>query len=174
MRSRWHEDWSTSMTTAVFILGTLHSIQCGKNQDSAIVGKFKHRVLEVCQTRNVRQIAEEMSLDALSKQGLNRSIPAEIATELRIPHCYCDPGVDERKDLGIIEDNCVELNGWLKDWSEQKIQEMKLLEWEKRENIWLTRLEELNIWPTLFICGSDHACRFHALLQKTGRESEVV
>jgi hypothetical protein len=42
--------------------------------------------------------------------------------------------------------------------------------YRQREAEWLRRIEQLNIWPVLVICGSDHFDHFCELLTTSGIE----
>ncbi|WP_295590273.1 hypothetical protein, partial [uncultured Lamprocystis sp.] len=45
---------------------------------------------------------------------------------------------------------------------------------EIRERIWIARIYAANCWPTLFICGANHAMNVQTLLCQTGCRSTIL
>lgn len=131
----------------VFLVGTDHQYQYPKNKHS---DEFRKLVAATCKSHNVKAIAEEMSLDALSLHGggATQSVGKQVADSFRIRHCYCDPSRKEQIKLGIAHPG-------KKDPSEDAI----------RERCWLKHLLEMDTWPVLFVCGRDHTKSFPALLR---------
>lgn len=82
----------------VLLVGTRHDYQRLGNPGSQ---EFHDFVAATALKQEVKVIAEEMSLDALSLCGAMESVCKAVADSLGVRHCYCDPSREEQKRLGI-------------------------------------------------------------------------
>jgi len=93
-----------------------------------------------------------------------------VARALKLPHRFSDPNTEERKRLGLaLDHNSVEVGAWLKKGSTPEIIAAEVaVEHRKREKAWLERLQALDTWPALFLCGANHTTGFAAMLERHG------
>ena len=83
-----------------------------------------------------------MSLAALKKHFISGdSVPCRIARAAGLPHRYCDPDPEIQKQLSIDSN-------------------------EQREKYWIQELMLLNVFPVLFVLGTDHIDSFKLLLRE--------
>ncbi|WP_447984125.1 hypothetical protein [Nitrospira sp. Nam74] len=118
-------------------------------------------------------VAEEMNPQALLQYKIRESVPYQLCVELKLLHQYSDPSLQERKVLGIRSDYDIELQGWHESWPRKKIDATirrygSIASDRIREKEWLRRIQDLDAWPLLFICGSDHFVPFATLLRDAG------
>jgi len=116
----------------------------------------------------VKAIAEEMSIEALERHGVHQSICKQVADALRLAHRYCDPSSQERKALGVVEDDDIRMAGFFAGRDPQEVEADVRASYAIRERCWLEHLLQLDTWPVLFVCGANHAEPFQALLQANG------
>lgn len=173
------------MNRMVYILGTSHEYQ--RNDDTCqpeSIGKFKRYLKFICQNYDIKAIGEEMSEEALKFWGREISIPRLFTQENpTISHKYCDPEREEQKKFGIKQSGYFSQGRQLPeilqspDVNNLSEEEAKQLEWQedlKREPIWLCKILELNRWPLLFICGSDHVDSFKKLLDSESLSASII
>lgn len=103
---------------------------------------------------------------ALSESDRLYSTPAEVAEELGVRHLYCDPNWAERHALGILD---VRYERLKHKWSNNRARREEANCERLREGEWLRRINDLNIWPLLFICGANHLRSF-----RRGAEAEGI
>lgn len=164
----------------VFLIGTQHTYQygvgstygggCTQEEES----DFRQLVESASRKFAVRGLAEELNEDGLSEHNVTRSVLQHQAGALGLPHCFCEPGRQERAALGIRQGNEVEVTGWINGWSEDEVKKRLLAEFRKRETVWCDRLSAFDKWPVLFVCGADHVDTFSSLLPERGLEVEVL
>jgi hypothetical protein len=158
----------------VVLIGTDHKFQLPMNEaERAEVESFRNAIRDLCVWHKVYAIAEEMNPQALQKSKIRESVPYQLCGELRLLHQYSDPSLQERKVLGIRSDHDIELQGWRESWTRKKINADirrygSIVSDRIREKEWLRRIQELDVWPLLFICGSDHFVPFATLLRDAG------
>lgn len=169
------------MPRTAHIIGTDHVFQFGagvKFGDRTCTAeqgrKFREFLLSVSREREICAIAEELSPAALEELNRTESVPCTVAASLSLAHCYCDPNRIERIALEIAEDTAVEASGQLQRKSPEQIEALIQQEWRKREAHWLTKLNELNSWPVLFVCGASHVNSFVELLSSNGIDTGLV
>jgi hypothetical protein len=154
------------MRRLVALIGTSHLYQFGgaartERQNQA----FEELIRQTCQAHGIRCLAEEMSLDALKAQARMQSTVKMLAHSLSLDHIYCDPSEQEQTAMGLqVERNAGALKHF-EQWNDERIAEGIAAEHRQRERYWLTKLLEKDIWPCLFICGSEHAVHFRSLLE---------
>ena len=152
----------------IHIIGTNHEYQNGENVTKEDILSFKAYLEFICQQYSIKAIAEEMNREALSEVNQLSSTCESLAEELSIVHRYCDPDRTERKKLGIRQENDVRLNGFSSRMTEEEIRDLIRNENVKRENIWLKHIQEINIFPLLFVCGANHVNSFSKITSSSG------
>lgn len=158
-----------SSNRIVVLIGTSHKYQLPlENVESNGSPNFYNIIDELSKLHQVKSIAEEMSVDALQESGFTISIAQKLCDDRRLLHQFTDPTREERKKMGILQDYEVESKGWWFGWSRERIEAEKKKNSRIRERFWLSRIDEVNIWPLFFICGANHFNSFATLLLKEG------
>lgn len=157
----------------VVIVGTSHSYQIPTSPSPA-ANEFRAFLGEICNTHLVRAIAEEMSQEALANWHVTSSLCHELAIATGVSHRYCDLDELQRSASGVRHVNYIKVDGFLNDWSTEKIEQESSASHSIRERHWMTELLDLNNWPVLFICGAEHVLAFQQLLQENGLSAEVA
>jgi hypothetical protein len=155
----------------VMLIGISHDYQLPGNPAADM---FRMFVEQVYATKTFRAIAEEMSLEEVAKRQATQSVGAEVAVKLGVCHRYCDPDTQQRSALGVRHKNLIKMDGWLYDWSQEKIQQEIRTSHSIREHWWLQRLLDLERWPVLFVCGACHVEAFGNLAKAHGLSVDVV
>lgn len=109
-----------------------------------------------------------MNHTALSDAKRDRSTIKIVADEFLVSHAYCDPDINERRRLGIVGENKLRYLKWHCNWTDKKFESRKALDNQKKETIWLERLQGVFLDPMLFVCGISHLRSFGVLLQTGG------
>ena len=162
----------------VVLVGTDHKFQRplnGPTIDEA--GQFRAMIQYLCLQHSLAGIAEEMSLRALEENNCTESVAQQECALLGLHHQFSDPPREERYKLGIRQDNDIRAEHMVDGWTPEQIEADVLARGSVpsdriRELIWLQKIQELNVWPLLFICGANHFTQFVALL-KANRISVV-
>jgi hypothetical protein len=154
----------------VVIVGTGHRIPPA----GPAANEFRAFLGEICNTHRVRAIAEEMSQGALANWNVTCSLCHGLATATGVPHRYCDLDEAQRRDAGVRHVNCIKADGFVNDWSPEKIEQECRASHSIRERHWMTELLDLNSWPVLFVCGGEHVLAFQQLLQENGLSAEIA
>jgi hypothetical protein len=163
------------MNELVSIIGTSHLYQFGGAARSEMQNRaFADLVRKTSICHGIRCLAEEMSNDALVAQNRTQSTVREIAQELGLAHLYCDPTENEQSAMELYIERRAAALKHLQNWSDERILEGIAGEHRKREGFWLGRLQEKNVWPCLFICGTEHAIHFSSLLRASGLRVQLV
>lgn len=161
----------------VHFIGVNHSHQLysyEKGDEEA----FDGFLFSFCCNTKIDLIAEELSEEAITLWGAKGSVARNVATRLSIMHLFCDPGLDERKKLGILtrKEIAAELGyGRTLTSSQSAIidaEERKF--WSIREQYWLERLRDLSFSECAFIIGTQHIDSFSALLSAKRFKVHVV
>jgi hypothetical protein len=159
----------------VVLIGTVHEYQlAGCKTSTTDLSEFADFLRRTCTKCGVVAVLEELSLDALRMAGSLESVPAAIARDLHLSHCYCDPGTSERKSLGIADDQQIEIAAWSQNWPARKKRRQIDEAHGARERYWLEHMRRLNLWPAIFICGADHVQSFKRLLVGDGIDATVA
>jgi hypothetical protein len=156
----------------VVLVGTDHTYQRPVNNDyPSESNQFRVTLHELCLRHKARAVAEEMNLAALLEHGVAESVAQQLCAELGLSHQFSDPSREERKMLGIKQEAEIRIEGWQKSWSQEQIEAAVIansMSDRIRELEWLRRIQTLDIWPLVFICGANHFASFGALLRKSG------
>jgi hypothetical protein len=146
----------------IHLLGVYH---CFQTKD---YHEFMNYVRDFCRSHGINSIGEEMNYTALSDAKRDKSTIKIVADELFVPHAYCDPDVDERQRLGIVGENKLRYLKTHHRWTDEEFESRKALDNQKKEPIWLERLQEVFVDPMLFVFGIDHLGSFSYLLEASG------
>lgn len=165
--------------TNLYIVGVHHKYQFGpchafkENLLSAHVALavfLKNCCVQLC----IKTLAEEINSDARDKWGIKQTVPKRVAENLCIEHAECDPNEDERKQIGILNEGFVKMKGLINEQFEETVQANIRREYDKREDEWIRRLSQLNHFPVLFVCGSEHSKSFLEKASKHGFNAHLV
>ena len=76
----------------IYLIGVNHMYQLGlvHLEPPAVFAEFRQFMIETIAANGIRGIAQEMSWSALEKWSKPESIPCGLASELGLPHRYCD------------------------------------------------------------------------------------
>lgn len=155
------------MSRQVVLIGTSHVYQWGGCwAPIEVVANFLALLEEVRQNYSVGAIAEEMSIDSLRLHDRHASTIADWCKRVGLVHCYCDPSEREQEELGIRNDGVVRYLQQVEGFGDDEAERLIRVEYDKREAQWLARLQELNAWPVIFVCGSSHVTSFSQLLSQ--------
>lgn len=142
----------------IIVLGTSHPLQCGNEKCSSkeLIQEFKQRLEQICKECGIKCIVEEMSPEGLQKHEVENTIAYTLSKDLNLKHHYTDLSIEHIADL------CIYIDSFMlrEPTNENKKSKRELLHQHLlnpiRERFWLANILNLNIWPTVFICGSDH------------------
>ncbi|SRR6266446_3218247 len=154
-------------STAAIVVGTSHTLQRTSMELKAFLE-------DLCREFKIRAVAEEMSEEALSQHGGVASIPMQVARALATSHKLCDPNNAERAKLGIRQETDIRVQAFPSTLPESEVMAALADSNAKREQFWLEQLQNLNVWPVLFICGADHVVSFSQLLRCHGIATHVA
>jgi hypothetical protein len=157
------------MAKRLLLVGTSHDYQIPGN---AGANDFQAVLENLSREHSVRAIAEEHSLDALRMANALETICKKVARRLGLQHAYCDPGIEDRKSLGVQQENDIKMRKF-HDRSIDFQNELRISHL-KREQFWMDRVCELNCWPLLFVCGANHIESFSTLSRKQGAVVLIV
>ena len=167
----------------LYLIGVNHAVQFKSalsqlfSESESVRAKreaFKAHVAEMIDELGIEVLAEEFSEESKRKPqeretALNdQSERARFETALAlcnyetvleqlgkakgIEHRFCDPDSKERKALGIEVD----------------AKKATKSDWRKREQVWLSRIEDCKGRRVLFVCGDNHYDAFAQLLESNG------
>jgi len=163
------------MNRLIYIFGTDHKYQ---REDPSLsqyqIDKFKTDIEKLCVELNIRLLAEENNLEAQEEHALNHSLLHQSSNKLNIEHIYCDPNRRERNEHGIQQENDIRASFMFKTVDEQDILKKVYESHKKRESLWLNRIEKVNTWPVLVLCGSNHVNSFSNLVKEQGYKLEIL
>jgi hypothetical protein len=160
----------------LYLIGVNHAVQFKSaisqlfSESESVQKKreaFKAHVAEMIDELGIEVLAEEFSeegkrkpqeretaLDDQSERARFETALVQcdyetVLEQLRegkgIEHRFCDPDTKEREALGIEESD-----------------------WDKREQVWLSRIADCKHRRVLFVCGDDHYDTFAQLLETNG------
>lgn len=147
----------------VILVGTRHSIQRGGHPG------FKPYVESLIVKYSPQAIAEELDQSVAS-------VANEIAISVGLLHSIIEPTPEERRQLKIPSINEIEHDIFMEFDDSNSIEAQnqhamrKENSYRARELEWFKRLNYLNTWPVLVICGFAHYLPFAKLLKEKGLE----
>ena len=166
---------------SIILIGTRHTYQYGVGAKwgkvpctEAEEQAFREFVRSVVVKSGARGIGEELNREALAEVGKSVSVLQSVASELRLPHLFCEPSRAERAQLGVEQENDIRIGVFLSDGEESEVQERLRVQFRKREQDWLRRLLAFDHCPVLYVCGANHVPSFSELLREAGIACEVV
>lgn len=170
------------MKKRLVLIGTKHTYQYGAgnawNSEAPCTPEdeqaFRQMLADVAAKQHVGCIAEEMNEDGLADAKKSESVPQIIAGILGLPHVFCELNRQERVAQGIKQESDIRVAAFFKEEPEEYVEDELKDQFHRRESIWLARIEAIDTWPVLFICGADHVPSFAALLQENGVECAVL
>lgn len=155
----------------VYLVGTAHKFQRPVNGPHADgIAQFRIMIQAQCLQHDLAAIAEEMNWHALQKWNVTESVAQQVCALLGLRHQLSDPSPEERYKLGILQDNYIRAEHMIDEWTQEQIEADVLARGRVpsdriREQFWLRKIQELDLWPLLFICGANHFTAFTALLR---------
>ena len=156
----------------VVLVGTSHIFQRPVNGPHADgIEQFRIVIQNLCLQYALAAIAEEMSWHALQEHNVTESVAQQVCVSLGcLRHQLSDPSPEERYKLGILQDNDIRVEHLHDGWTHEQIEADVLARGSApsnriREQFWLRKIQELDVWPLLFICGANHFASFAALLR---------
>lgn len=159
----------------VVLVGTDHNFQRPMDGPHAEgIAQFRAMLRELCLQYHLAGFAEEMSLYALEEYGVSESVPQQVAASLNLRHQFSDPSShEERFELGVRQDNDIRAEYLFCDSTKEQIEANVLARGsvpsdQIREQYWLRKVQNFDVWPLLFICGANHFTSFAALLKAGG------
>src|SRR6266700_329129 len=132
----------------VYLIGVNHLVQYDAPSVKIVREErvaFRTHVLETIQKFNISLLAEEFSEEAKMKWGVRESILEKLGKDKGIEHRFCEPTPIERKENGIEQSDG-----------------------DKREQFWLSRIEDCKNRNVLFVCGNEHVESFRKKLITVG------
>lgn len=165
----------------LFIVGTGHHFQFGAGVSfghdhctEANQSSFAEMLRNLTMACRADILAEELNQQALAEMGRTASVVQLVATELAIPHLFCEPDRAERIVLGIMDENEIRISAFPKSVEEATVQTLVAESWRRREEEWLRRLIELKSKNIVFVCGACHVSTFVSLAMEQGFECQVA
>lgn len=145
----------------LYLIGVDHSVQ--HNGRAGYQGTeferlrkdFPLYLSQVARNFHAEVIADESNQEVLEKFSATKSVVLNVAKELGVKHVFCEPSVEERKQLRITG------TGNPQDY-------------EKREKCWLKKLTPYKNLPILFVVGAKHIESFSKLASKEGMSIHVA
>ena len=134
----------------VYLIGVNHILQFEPAPHASKIARdkraeFKAHVLEVIEKLGISTLAEEFSEEAKTKWGVSESTLEQLARANAIEHRFCDPTAVERKENGFEQSDS-----------------------DKREQFWVSRIQDCKNKNVLFVCGDDHVEAFGKKLITAG------
>jgi hypothetical protein len=132
----------------LYLIGVHHLIQHDARSVKIVREKratFKAHVLEIINKLDISILAEEFNEEAKKNQGVGRTTLEQFGKAKAIEYRSCDPTSIERKERQIESSD-----------------------WDTREEIWLSRINDCQNKNVLFVCGDDHFQSFSKKLTAAG------
>lgn len=166
------------MIAKIYIFGTSHYLQCGTHPYTKDqIECFRSYIEEICEKEKIALISEEMSQKGLERYLVSGTIAAGLARTLCIQHAYVDLEESECTTLKIADKSLagivLKLN---RPGNSRGIREdlNQRISYPIRERYWVATMLSTSIWPTLFICGSNHVINVASLLGGIVEQVNIV
>ncbi|MAZ67631.1 hypothetical protein CL652_02580 [bacterium] len=157
----------------IYLIGVDHYLQHDGNESAKpeLRSAFKNFLKNEITALGVDVIAEEFNEDAIRWSMASHSTLGRLAEELRITHLYCEPTIQERKELEIPSYGQIKktlgLSPTIPIEEEIRMVSEKQKEYfAPRENFWLNKLTPFLSDTVLFVLGSKHMDSFSSLLEQ--------
>jgi hypothetical protein len=170
-----------------YIIGVDHRVQ---SKPKGVPDSDDQRTYVACLTQAIEQykpvlVAEEFSDYALRKVSKDTRQEHESLTKAtadKIPHRFCDPDPDTRRQLGCFEGPELSQQMFVEGFEDLSSTELRdrgyALEaaksWPVREQFWLDQLMDVRDKDVVFVCGDRHVESFCQLLSRNGIRSMTV
>jgi len=174
----------------IYIIGVDHLIQYKNSIVPDIIYKqFIDFIEEQIRDYRIDLIAEEFNYEALKHvYHSDQATVKAIAQGNGIEHRYCDPGLKERKKLGIpffadIKDMVRKKHNISEKFIFDTLLRKKIISetikisrsyWKIREKFWLDKIRDRIDSEILFICGHEHPERFKKLLVENKYDCTII
>ena len=161
------------MRTLVLV-GTAHKFQRPVNGPYIEgIALFRDMIHDLCRQHEIAAIGEEMSWYALQEENVTASVAQRVCALLGLRHQLSDPSPEERFKLGIRQDNDIRAEHLCDGWTQEQVEADVLARGRVssdriREQFWLQKIQKFDVWPLLFICGTNHFTSFAKLLSSAG------
>ncbi|HUD20682.1 MAG TPA: hypothetical protein VMQ44_01275 [Candidatus Saccharimonadales bacterium] len=157
------------------MVGISHGVQQDIRYENSITRDFLDYLETEVRRLGIKFIAEEYSRTACVKNKISQSTIKNLAIKTKVSHYYCDPGLCERKRLGIPTQqeiiNKVSVDG--RTFDIQLFREEEAKYFPQRERHWLNVLEKATEQKGIFVCGSAHLATFAKLLIGKGHKCYI-
>jgi hypothetical protein len=163
----------------IFIIGIKHDLhQTGPFGDKQPLADFEELLGKVTKEEKIQLIAEEFSQDAARFWNIEKTPTQTFAEKLGVDYIHVDPGIKERKTLGIKsrEETASELGIDIFNLAPgdlDKINANSKSYDHLREEEWLRRLTPHAGRQVVFVCGFEHTQSFFNLLIAKGYKATV-
>jgi len=137
----------------VYLVGVNHRIQytnsgCGSEWRDEIQALEDYLVSKANELK-IELLAEEFNQALMERNHAIGCTVRDAARRCGRKHLFCEPTMLERDSLGIDTP-------------------------DKRENIWLERLKDSQVFSILFVCGDDHLKSVSEKLNAQGVETSIL
>lgn len=166
----------------IYLLGISHNYQWDKNSIEQIV--FINYLKTTIQKLNIQIIAEEWSLNTFKEKAykcIHSTSVFDIAKEFKVNHAYIDTDREIDKKLGIKRDDDIKkelgirrCEKCMKNEDREMLNKLRMPNHRKREQYWLTQINEDLKKEMIFVCGYHHILPFRELLNKQGINSKIL
>ena len=107
----------------IVLIGTSHKYQaCRDKVGAESCAQFRQVLCSLCVKHGVKAIAEKLNQAALEERGVSESVAQMVPAELCLVHQHSDPSPELRKQLGICAENDIRSDGFLRNWSDERIE----------------------------------------------------
>lgn len=139
---------------SIYLIGSNHTYQFGSRPFCDVsenaLAEYRSFILASIAQYQIVGIAEEMNVYCLKKRLIQGgSVAFDLATELGLAHRYCEADPEIQKARGIKTSG-------------------------QREGYWIQQLNFFNVFPAIFLLGSDHTKSFTSLLKQSGFQPIVL
>lgn len=152
----------------VVLIGTSHLTQWDLERSD-----FSDYVISTAKEHGICAIAEEIDGKP--------TVVQRAAKELKLAYVNIEPNAEERVALGIYSNlSVIEMDIFMEFEDHESPKALEELERRTQEGLrlreqeWLNRIEKLNVFPVLVVCGANHVSPFMHLLKKHGYSVEIA
>ena len=172
-----------NIPTKIYIIGVNHHIQhngrCPADERlkplDHLRSEFRVFILEQIGKYIPDLLAEEFNGEALKQRKVDASILSDIGMKMNIKHAFVDPNSDERKTLGIYNDEseyCETQGNRMLKYSEidRAMQDSK----SKREEYWFEHILAEHPKIIVFVRGAEHIDTFASSTKQKGWDTFII
>jgi len=124
-------------------------------------------------------LAEEDSAESLVTRS-KVSIVQEVAERFGIEHRFCDPNMEQRREMGYVDDEFLKVDVFMREGLSDDERRLKGLAiaiahyFPIRERFWLEQLSKRLGGDVVFVCGDFHVESFRKMLERRDLLSRIV